>query len=110
MGQKLDSTGSNDVPYQESGVQYVSTYSLTAKSGQWNLEIMPHNMGKFDYIITMGPLGDLTIRPTSTSPTASIPASTSATPKVTFQNLSPTDSASGIRDNNQTNSSQNQAG
>jgi hypothetical protein len=101
-GQGLYTTGSKDTPYQESGVQYVSTYSLPGKAGLWNLKIMPHNMGRFDYTITMGPIGDLTIKPS----VASIPALT----PVTVRNLSPVDSPSGTRNQNQSNSSQNQSG
>jgi hypothetical protein len=63
-GQGYYTTGSKDTPYQESGVQYVSTYSLPGKTGLWNLRIMPHNMGRFDYTISMGSHGDLEIKPT----------------------------------------------
>ncbi len=95
-GQGQYTTGSKGAPYQESGVQYVSTYSLPGKAGLWNLEIMPHNMGRFDYTITMGPLGDLTIKPSIASTTAMIPAP--------VQNLSPVGTPSAILDLNQTTS------
>lgn len=98
--QGVYAAGSKDAPYRETGVQYVSTYSLTGKAGLWNLRIMPHNIGRFDYIITMGPLGDLTIKPS--------PASSAVPTTVPARNLTPVAISPGFLDLNQTDSSMNQ--
>ncbi len=76
----LSSTGNPYVsatdtrPYQESGVQYISTYVMAGKAGTWDLAIMPHNVARFDYIITMGAAGDLAITPAV--PATRVPATT----------------------------------
>lgn len=57
-------------PYRESGVQYISTYSIPGKAGRWELGIMPHNMARFEYIISMGPLKDMVITPFTPATTA----------------------------------------
>jgi hypothetical protein len=99
-GQEAYTVGSKEAPYRETGIQYVSTYTLSGKAGPWNLRIMPHNMGRFDYIITMGPLGDLTIKPSLTS--------TVVTTSVPVRNLTPVAISPGFPNLNQTNRSLDQ--
>jgi hypothetical protein len=62
-------TGTGTGPYQESGIQYISTYSMPGKAGTWELAIMPYNMARFEYVITMGPAGDMEIIPALSSTT-----------------------------------------
>jgi len=100
-GQGVYGIGSKEYPYQHTGVQYVSTYTLPGKAGTWNLLIMPHNMARFDYVITMGPPGDLTIKPPQASSTAPLP--------VPATNLTPAAVSPGFPDRNLTNSSENEA-
>ena len=42
---------------------------MPGKAGTWELAIMPHNMARFEYLITMGPAGDMEIIPTPSSTT-----------------------------------------
>jgi hypothetical protein len=60
------SMASDSGPYQDNGEQFVSTYTLDGKAGQWTLTIMPHNLSRFDYSITMGADGDLAVVPVTT--------------------------------------------
>jgi hypothetical protein len=75
----------NPGPYQESGEQYVSTYTMTGKAGQWTLTVMPHNLARFDYSITMGSDGDLAVVPVITTKNQT----TAATPVLNSTQSSP---------------------
>jgi len=40
--------------YQETGTQYIFTYSAQGKPGQWTLAVMPRNTQSFEYRISLG--------------------------------------------------------
>jgi hypothetical protein len=40
--------------YQETGTQYIFTYSTQGSPGQWTLAVMPRNTQSFEYRIALG--------------------------------------------------------
>ncbi|MDD1717998.1 MAG: hypothetical protein LUO88_02870 [Methanoregulaceae archaeon] len=60
-------------PYQENGMQYISTYSASGKAGSWTVSIMPHNAPRFDYAIILGTVGTETGESPATVTTVTVP-------------------------------------
>ena len=50
----LITNGDQPGQYQETGNQYIFTYSAQGKPGQWTLAVMPKNTQSFEYKITLG--------------------------------------------------------
>lgn len=48
------SNGDRPGQYQETGTQYIFTYSAQGKPGEWTLTVMPRNTQSFEYKISQG--------------------------------------------------------
>jgi P pilus assembly chaperone PapD len=68
-GDPMLSNGDRPGQYQESGTQYIFTYSTQGKPGEWTLAVMPRNTQSFEYKISQG--GD---NPSSGFPLFTLPA------------------------------------
>jgi P pilus assembly chaperone PapD len=50
----MQTNGDRPGQYQESGTQYIFTYSAQGRPGEWTLAVMPRNTQSFEYKISQG--------------------------------------------------------
>lgn len=53
-GDPMLANGDRPGQYQETGTQYIFTYSAQGKPGEWTLAVMPRNTQSFEYKISQG--------------------------------------------------------